>query len=505
VPGRFETEVREVSLPALAVAALSIPALAAVLIALTGSRRPNLREAWTLLAAVSLLVVVVALLPAVLRGEEPAVSLLPVAAGIELALRVDTLGLLFALLASALWVLTSVYAIGYVRGNGEANQTRFFASFAVCLSTVMGLAFAANLFTFFIFYELLTVATYPLVTHKGSPEAVRAGRRYLAYLLTGGAALLVALAVVSEAVGHTDFTPGGFLDGHLTDAGVVGVFALFVLGFGSKAAIMPLHSWLPAAMVAPTPVSALLHAVAVVKAGVFGFARVVGYVVGPGPLDRIGAAAVLAALAAVTIVVASFRALAQDNLKRRLAYSTVAHLSYIVLGLSVLTVTGWTGGLLHIANHAALKITLFFCAGALYVHAHLDRVSALDGIGRRMPITMGAFAVASLGLAGLPPMGGFVSKWYLILGGADAGSPALAAVLLLSGVLTAGYLFPIVVRAFLRPEPADGPVVRGEASPLLVVPLVVTAAGGLAMGLGDVFRVFELATGSASLVLGAGP
>jgi multicomponent Na+:H+ antiporter subunit D len=489
--------------PVLPIAAVLIPLLASVAIGLVGSRRPNRREACTIVAAVALLATVSALLAPVLDGQEVTATLLPLTDTLALALRVDELGLIFALLAALLWVVTAVYAIGYVRGNAEANQTRFFAAFAVCLAAVMGLAFAANLLTFFVFYELLTVATYPLVTHKGSPEALRAGRRYLAYLLTGGVALLLALAAVQSAVGHTDFTPGGFLAGELSDTGVLGVFALFVLGFGSKAAIMPLHAWLPAAMVAPTPVSALLHAVAVVKAGVFGFARAIGYVIGPDELDRLGAATVLAALAALTIVVASALALAQDELKRRLAFSTIAHLSYIVLGLSVLSTTGWTGGLLHITNHAALKITLFFCAGALYVHARLDRVSELDGIGRRMPVTMGAFALASMGLAGLPPMGGFVSKWYLVLGGADAGQAVFAGVMLVSGVLTAGYLFPIVIRAFLRPAPAGSPA--GEASPLMVAPLAVTAATGLALGLGDVLRVFELASASAAAVLGATP
>jgi multicomponent Na+:H+ antiporter subunit D len=489
-------------------ATVAVPLVAAVLILLS-RRRPDVREAWTLLAAPLLFALVVSLLPAVLRGEAPGVDLVTIASGLSLELRVDGLGMLFALLASFLWVLTAVYAIGYVRGNGEAAQTRFFACFAVCLAAVMGLAFAANLFTFFVFYEALTIATYPLVTHKGTPEAIRAGRRYLAYLLTGGAALLLGMAVITQAAGTTDFTPGGFVADHLSRGEVAAAFALLVLGFGSKAAVMPLHRWLPAAMVAPTPVSALLHAVAVVKAGVFGFARTVGYVIGPEPLADLGADVVLAAAAAVTIVTASFIALFQDNLKRRLAFSTIAHLSYIVLGLSLLSATGWTGGLLHIVNHAALKITLFFCAGALYVHLHLDRVSQLDGVGRRMPVTMGAFAVASVGLAGLPPMGGFMSKWYLVLGGADADRLAFAAVMLLSGVLTAGYLFPVVLRAFFRPLPPGSPPptggLRDEASPLMVVPLALTALVGLALGLGDLFAVFELAREDAAAVLGAGP
>jgi multicomponent Na+:H+ antiporter subunit D len=489
-------------------ATVLVPLVAAGLIVLS-RRRPNLREAWTLVAAVVLFGLVVVLVRAVLSGDAPSTSPFELARGLRLELRADGLGVLFALLASSLWIVTSVYAIGYVRGNQEQNQTRFFASFAVCLSSVMGLALSANLLTFFLFYEALTIATYPLVTHKGTPEAIRAGRRYLGFLVTGGASLLLALGVTYQAAGHTDFTAGGFVADHLDRPEVVAIVALFAVGFGSKAALMPLHSWLPAAMVAPTPVSALLHAVAVVKAGVFGFARAIGYVVGPGPLEDVGGATVLATVAALTIVMASMVALFQDNLKRRLAFSTVAHLSYIVLGLALLSSTGWTGGLLHIANHAALKITLFFCAGALYVHVRLDRVSQLDGIGRRMPVTMGAFALASLGLAGLPPMGGFMSKWYLVLGGFDGGSPALAGVMLLSGILTAGYLFPIVARAFLRPLPAGadpGPGgLRGEASPLMVVPLAMTALLALVLGFGDLLPVFELATNDAAAVLGAGP
>lgn len=496
------------SLQAVSATALLVPSIASGLVALSG-RKPNLRESWTIVASITLFGLVVSLMPSVLRGETVEATLFSFAEGLTLQLRVDGLGMIFALLASFLWMLTSVYAIGYMRGHHEMNQTRFYACFAICLSAVVGLAFAANLFTFFVFYEALTIATYPLVTHHGTPAARAAGRRYFAYLLTGGAALLLAVAVIFHSVGDLDFVAGGFVAGHMSDATLVGVFALFVLGFGSKAAIIPLHAWLPSAMVAPTPVSALLHAVAVVKAGVFGFARAIGYVFGPETLQDVGVAVLLASLAAATIVIASFIALFQDSIKRRLAFSTIAHLSYIVLGLSLVSLNGWTGGLLHLVNHAALKITLFFVAGALYVHLHLDRVSQLDGIGRRMPVTMGAFAVAALGLAGLPPMGGFVSKWYLVLGAADAGQLALAGIMVFSGMLTAGYLFPIVFRAFLRPLPpgaAGAPTgLRGEASPLMVVPIALTAALSLALGLGDLFSVFDLAGTNADLVFGATP
>lgn len=497
----------------LIAASILVPATAASL-TIGARRRPNVREAITLAAAGSLLAVASVLTAAVLRGEQPALEVFSVAEGVSLAFRVDALGALFAVMASFLWLVTSVYAIGYLRGNAEARQTAFYTCFALCLTTVMGLAFAANLVTFLVFFELLTIATYPLVVHKATPRALAAGRRYLAYLVGGGAALLVGVAVTQSRTGSGTFTPGGFVDDALAPATQVGVLVLLVLGFGSKAAIIPLHRWLPSAMVAPTPVSALLHAVAVVKAGVFGIARTVGYVFGPEALAELGVVVVVSAVAAITIVVASSIALFQDNLKARLAYSTIAHLSYIVLGLTLLTGTGWTGGLFHIVNHAALKITLFFCAGALYVHARVERVRDLDGIGRRMPVTMSAFAIAAVGLVGLPPMGGFVSKWYLVLGSADAHQVVFTAVMVLGGVLTAGYLFPIVARAFLRAPPpstssTEGPAPAasrpGEAPLLLVGPLVATAAVALLFGLGQSFALFELVQRSTGAVMGVVP
>jgi formate hydrogenlyase subunit 3/multisubunit Na+/H+ antiporter MnhD subunit len=509
-------------------AAVLVSAVAVVLI-VASRHRPNLREGWTLAAAVAKFALVAALAPAVLDGSSPEFTILSLAPGVELALRADAPGLLFALTASALWILTAVYSIGYVRQLAERRQTRFFASFAACLSTAVGLAFSANLLTFLIFYELLTVATYPLVVHAESDTARAAGRRYLGYLLTGGVAVLLATALVYSATGTLEFAAGGFVAGDLAGAELGLLAALFTVGFGTKAAIMPLHSWLPAAMVAPTPVSALLHAVAVVKAGVFGFVRAFGYVIGPGVLADVGADVVVGALAAITVIGASLIALRQDNLKRRLAFSTVAHLSYIVLGLSLAGVTAWTGGLLHLANHAALKITLFFCAGALHAGPHLDAVSELDGVGRRLPVTMGAFALASAGLAGLPPMGGFVSKWFLVLGAFEVGRWPLAAALLLAGLLSAGYLFPVVHRAFRRPASvetaAPAPVPAGadvsdggheaggahdghgagKPSWLLVAPLAITALLGLVLGLGDLLQVGELAARAAGAVTGGGP
>ncbi|MCK4771829.1 MAG: monovalent cation/H+ antiporter subunit D family protein [Candidatus Latescibacteria bacterium] len=448
--------------------------MVAVVPILLSSRRPNLREFWTVGAALVKFGLVLSLLPGAIAGRIAHVEILQVVEGVELALRVDPLGIFFALVASGLWILTSVYSIGYVRGLNEKKQTRYFTCFAVCLSSTIGIAFSANIVTFIVFYEILTIATYPLIIHEETPEALRSGRKYLFYTLTAGVVLMAAAAWTHRLAGGLDFVPGGLLRGVDAPASTIRIlFLLFIGGVGVKAAIMPLHAWLPAAMVAPTPVSALLHAVAVVKSGVFGVVRVVGFVFGPQVMQSCGVDQALMVAAAITIIVASIMALAQDNLKMRLAYSTVGHLSYVVLGAAILSPEAFTGGVLHIASHATMKITLFFCAGAIYVNVHRQNISELDGIGRAMPWTMGAFAVGSIGLAGLPPVNGFVSKWYLGLGAVGAGHKLALAVFLVSGLLNAAYLFPIVHRAFFRgSNQYEG---EREASPLMVVPLVITA------------------------------
>lgn len=486
--------------PLLIVLAPVLTALAVVLL----RRRPDLRDGALVAGAVATFALVVTLVPTVLDGGTPTTELAELLPGTPLALRMDGMALVFALLAAFLWVLASPYAIGYLRGDRAGHQTRFMAFYALCLSTAFGVAMAADLLTFLVFYELLTVATYPLVTHKGDAKAIAAGRRYLGYLVAGGALVLLATAIVFQQTGTLEFRPGGFV-GDAMSAGTVGVtFLLFAIGFGTKAGLMPLHAWLPSAMVAPTPVSALLHAVAVVKAGVFAVGRLIGFVFGPEVLEGVGVRHVVAAVAATTIVVASVIALRQDHLKRRLAYSTIAHLSYIVLGLALLAPTAYEGALLHIINHGVLKITLFFVAGALHVHLHLDHVSELDGVGRRMPFTMGAFALASLGLAGLPLMGGFLSKWHLVQGAFEGDAAWAALLMTASGLLTAGYLFPVVHRAFFR-APAAGdtaPRVARDADVRMVAPLTITALVGLALGLGDAFGVLRLADMVASAVFG---
>jgi multicomponent Na+:H+ antiporter subunit D len=495
----------------LPLVAIVIPVTVALAIVAT-RRVPNVRDAILVAGAVATFAVLGSMLPAVLAGEVPTSSLGELVPGVELSLRADAMGMIFALLAGLLWILASVYAIGYMRGDGAKHQTRFYAFYALCLSTAFGVAFAGDLLTFFLFYELLTVSTYPLVTHKGDDAAIAAGRKYLAYLIGGGILVLFGLGIVYATVGELAFTPGGFV-GDTMGPVLTGVaFALFAVGFGTKGGLMPLHAWLPAAMVAPTPVSALLHAVAVVKGGVFAFGRLIGFVFGPAVLAGVPVATVLAWVAATTIVVASVIALRQDHLKRRLAYSTIAHLAYIVLGFAILSQDAFDGALRHIVNHGALKITLFFCAGALHVHLHKDHVSELDGVGRTMPFTMGAFAIGAIGLAGLPPVGGFVSKWYLVLGAYEAGAYAFAAIMAFGGLFTAGYLLPIVYRAFFRPAPEPviagsveaGVSVRRDADRRMVAPLVATAVLGLLLGLGDLTGIYELTSQVAADVTGGG-
>ena len=461
----------------LLLAALFVPVLGTLAIAAC-DRWPDLRETVTLTTAAGLLLCVLSLLGPVLGGAQPQVSLVEMLPGIAIAFRIEPLGMLFALVASALWVVNSLYSIGYMRANREAHQTRFYVCFALALACTMGIAFSANLLTLYLFYEGLTLITYPLVTHHGDEEARRGGRLYLGVLLgTSFLFLLPAIAVTWAVAGTLEFTRGGILGRGLSNSAIGGLLALYMFGIG-KAALMPFHRWLPAAMVAPTPVSALLHAVAVVKAGVFSVVKVIVYVFG---VDRIaGLASVdwLPFVAGFTIIAASIVALRSDNLKRRLAYSTVSQLSYVVLAAALLTPLSMIGAALHIATHAMGKITLFFAAGAIYTAAHKTEVSQLDGIGRRMPWTMGAFAIAAVSMIGLPPTAGFVSKWFILSGAMSAGQWVTVAVIAVSTLLNAGYFLPIVYRAFFRPAADEA---HGEAPRTMVSALLLTAFATVAM------------------------
>jgi multicomponent Na+:H+ antiporter subunit D len=441
---------------------------------------PNLRETVTLASAGALCVAVASLLKPVLDGARPDAQVIEVAPGLALAFKAEPLGMLFALLASSLWIVNSIYSIGYMRANNELRQTGFYVCFAVALGSTIGIAFAKNLFTLFLFYEALTISTYPLVTHKADAEAIRAGRVYL-LLLLGTSLVLFLPAIVATWVlaGTLDFTPGGILVDKAGAPIIAAVLALYVFGIG-KAAVMPLHFWLPAAMVAPTPVSALLHAVAVVKAGVFAILKVAVMIFGIDVLGGLGQSAWLTAVAGTTILAASIVALRQDNLKRLLAYSTVSQLSYVVLGVAVLTPVSAVGAALHLAAHALGKITLFFAAGSIYTASHLTEVSQLDGIGRRMPWTMGAFAVGALAMIGVPPTAGFLGKWFILAGAMQTANWVAVAVIILSTLLNAAYFLPIVFRAFFR-APAGHGHKSGEAPWPIVAALTVTAAGTVLM------------------------
>jgi multicomponent Na+:H+ antiporter subunit D len=448
-------------------------------------RTPNLREGVSLVTAVANFALVLWMYGRFKAGASVGSTLLKIVPGLSLAFHVDALGILFALVASGLWIVNTIYSIGYMRAHQEHKQTRFYSCFAVAIAACMGAAFSANLFSMFAFYEMLTIFTYPLVIHAETPEARAGAKRYLTYLMGASIAfLLPSLFLIWYAGGHApslDFRAGGLLAHSTASRTLLCVaFVLAVAGL-AKCALMPFHSWLPAAMVAPTPVSALLHAVAVVKMGVFAVSRMVFHVFGVSLLKELGIANLLLVGACFTILCASVVALAQDNLKRRLAYSTISQLSYVLLGLALLSPTGGMAGVLHIGMHAVSKITLFFAAGAIYVALHKTNVSQLDGVGRRMPITMTAFAIGSLSMVGLPPTAALVSKWYLVQGTVDARRWGVLVVIALSALLNAAYFLPIVWRAFFRPVPEGEECGRREAPWPCVLALSVTAVATVAL------------------------
>jgi len=463
---------------------LAAPLAAMPLIAVS-RRRPNLRETWTILAAVGMFLVTASMIPQLLEGTGFEYHLINLFQGVDIAFRVDPLAIGFAATASFLWIIVSFYSIGYMRALHEHAQTRFYICFAIALLATAGVAFAANLVTLLIFYEMLTLSTYPLVVHHEDEEAIKGARTYMIYLMGTSIAFNLPAIFLTYVFAHTlEFTTGGILAGSASPAMITVIFFLFVAGIG-KAALMPFHSWLPAAMVAPTPVSALLHAVAVVKAGVFTMIRVVLFVFGVDLLSTLGLGAILAYVASFTIIVASVIALRQDNLKRRLAYSTVGQLSYILLGLSLLTAQGVAGGIIHISMHAFGKITLFMCAGVILAASGKKNVSELKGVGSRMPVTMTAFFIGSLSVIGLPPCGGFLSKWSLAMGCIEAGQTPLLVVLLVSSLLNAAYFLPIVYQAFFGTPSADDPYFKADGTregPFFsVAALSLTAAASIAL------------------------
>lgn len=464
--------------------AVLVSLAASGLIYVTGEHiKPNAREGITITASVIKIALVYSLVPHVLAGETIRLEMFQIVKGVSFAFNVDPAGMVFACVASTLWLLTSIYSIGYMRGHGEQNQTGYFAAFAMCLSATTGLCFAANLITFFIFFEVLTVATYPLVVHYRDEEGTRSGRKYLAYTLISGQIFFAAIVIVYSVSGTMDFVPGGFLTADMLPMPWALIVFFMMLGAGIvKAGVMPLHSWLPSAMVAPTPVSALLHAVAVVKAGAFCTLRVVLYVFGPELSKSCGGAGILSWMAVITILVSSLVAMRKTNLKARLAFSTVGQLSYIVLGICILNPYAAAGAIYHIVAHAFMKITLFMAAGAIFVTTHKKDITEMIGIGKRMPVTMTAFAAASVGIAGFPFFVGFVSKASIIVGAVQTGRPVFVATLIASALLALTYLMPVVLIAFKKNVDNPDFRERGEAAPAMLVPLVITAVISIVLG-----------------------
>lgn len=481
---------------------ISIKPLLAVLVSSIGAlfilyydKKQNVRESCSIIAGVMKLVLVLSMLPDVVYSKKIiSYSLFNLLPGIEIGFRVDAFGLLFAIGASMLWIATSIYSIGYMRSNNENSQTRYYACFAVALSCTIGVAFAANLFTMFLFYEGLSIITYPLVAHKGTAEAKNGARKYVIYLLGAAKVFLVAAIILTyNLAGTLEFSKGGIFPANIQSMQpeiLYIIFVLFFFGF-AKCAIMPFHGWLPAAMVAPTPVSALLHAVAVVKTGVFAVLRIIIFIFGSNLMMDIGVDVFVITFASVTIIIASLLALSRDNLKARLAFSTISQLSYIILGAALLTPSAMIGGIIHITNHAFSKITLFFCAGSIYISSHKTEITQLNGIGKRMPWTMAAFAIATLSMIGVPLVSGFITKWYLIIGSLERQSISVLIVLLASSFLNTAYFIPILYRAFFKEDNSKFVDQNSEIkdsndikeNPFLIIPLIFTALVSIILGI----------------------
>jgi multicomponent Na+:H+ antiporter subunit D len=482
--------------------AILTPLLGAGLVMATG-KRPNVREACSFVAALVLFIITASLVPAVHAGRMLRFTVFELLPGLSISLRADALSMIFAVAASFLWIVTVFYSAGYMRSLHEHAQTRFNTCFALALFGAIGCAFADNLLTLYLFYEIVSVCTYPLVAHHQDEESYEGAKKYLTYLTTTAKGLILpAMVLIYVLSGTLDFATNvhtGIIPAGVHNGVVTVLYICCILGF-AKNGVMPLHNWLPSAMVAPTPVSALLHAVAVVKVGVFSTVRVMLHVFGVDLMDRLNLGLPTAYFVSITILVGSIVALSKDNLKARLAYSTVSQLSYIILGVALLTPAGIEGGLVHIANHAFSKITLFFCAGAIYVATHKKNISEMSGLGRAMPWTFGAFAIASLSMIGAPPVAGFISKLYLLVGALDAKSIGILVVLVSSTLLNAAYFVPVIYQGFFGEVSAEDAHHHHKEAPLaMVIPLCLTAAISVVIGLyPDFFMSFAEAVVQAA-------
>lgn len=483
---------------------ISISLVASFLIFAFGEKTsPNKREGITITASVIKIFIVFSLVKHIVNGENIKFDIFEIAKGVKFSVGVDPIGLIFASVASVLWLITSIYSIGYMRGHKEKNQTGYYSAFALCLSATMGICFAQNLITFFIFFELLTIATYPLVIHERDEESKKSGRKYLIYTLISGQIFLASIVLIYVNFGTLQFKPGGFIKlGIINNDALLAIFLMMIIAGIVKAGVMPFHSWLPKAMVAPTPVSALLHAVAVVKAGAFATFRIVYFVFGADVVEKIHGGLILTILASCTIILSSLIAIRKDNLKARLAFSTIGQLSYIILGIGLLNPVAFVGAVYHIVAHAFMKITLFMCAGAIFVMTHKKNISEIVGIGKQMPYTMACFAITSTALAGFPFFVGFVSKANIILGAANKGEYIYAVVLLLSALLAICYLFPVILIVFKKDVYNKNFVKYEEAKKSMLIPIIITTFVTILLGIypNFGFKLYTLAELAANQV-----
>ncbi len=486
----------------------SIKLLFALLIPLAGTlgimlkgKEENVREGISCVSSLLLFFIVCSLVPEILRGQMIVFHIFTILPGITISMRADGMSMIFALVASFLWTIAVFYSMGYMRGLKEHAQTRFNACFALAIFGAMGVAFSANLFTMYLFYEIVSICTYPLVAHHQDKEGYNGARKYIVYLTTTAKGfLLPAMILIYVLCGSLDFAPdisSGIFPEEISTPLVIMLYVFCLFGF-AKNGIMPLHHWLPGAMVAPTPVSALLHAVAVVKVGVFCTTRVMLYIFGVETMHRLHLGIPTAYFVSITILGASLIALSKDNLKSRLAYSTVSQLSYIILGVALLTPTSIEGGLIHIVNHAFSKITLFFCAGAIFLASHKKYISEMNGLARAMPITFTAFGIASLSMIGAPPVAGFITKWDLLIGAVDAHQIGILLVLIASTLLNAAYFAPITYNAFFG-KPADGVhyTTINEAPLSMLIPIVIASSISVIIGIfpGFMLQFVRMVTG----------
>ncbi len=481
--------------------------LLAVLIPLIGSLvvmtmkdTPNLREFVSSCSSVLLFIIVLSFIPALKAGKTLVFPIFNILPGLSVTLRADGFSMIFALVASSLWMIAVFYSMGYMRAHEEPQQTRFNACFALAIFGAIGVALSDNLFTLYLFYEIVSVCTYPLVAHHQDKESYAGARKYIIYLTTTAKCfLLPALILIYVLTGSLDFPHNimtGIIPSDTKSWVVIMLYVFCIFGF-AKNGIMPFHHWLPGAMVAPTPVSALLHAVAVVKVGVFCTTRTMLYVFGVDTMHALNLGIPTAYFVGFTILMASIIAISKDNLKARLAYSTVSQLSYIILGVALLTPHAIDGGLIHIVNHAFSKITLFFCAGAIYIASHKKYISEMSGLGRTMPFTFGAFAVASLSMIGVPPVAGFISKWYLLVGSMEAHQVGILLILIASTVLNVCYFAPITYKAFFGKRPESEETGIREAPLSMLIPILIAVTVSVIIGIfpGFMMQFVKMVTG----------